>query len=202
MRSSPPGYRLLSLLVVLLAVGCVVAGVLLWPGRTAVRPVNAGQRDPTRLVYATLTRVLTVPCQSDEQIPADAMLLEAGCGTAQLTNFLGMDWRRRVIGADLCMNSLRLGKGFRDRFETVLRASDFPVELSEIRTAADPLTTTAKGALVAALKAQPKLFTLVENTAEHPFFTRNGFLFPPTATVGNIAGQFVPSPVGADDLNR
>jgi hypothetical protein len=42
-------------------------------------------------------------------------------------------------------------KGFRDRFEAVLRASDFPVELSEIRTAADPLTTTAKGTLVAAL---------------------------------------------------
>jgi hypothetical protein len=41
--------------------------------------------------------------------------------------------------------------GFRERFETVLRASDFPVELSEIRTAPDPLTTTAKGALVAAL---------------------------------------------------
>ena len=46
-------------------------------------------------------------------------MLEAGCGTAQLTNFLGMDWRRRVIGADLCMNSLRLGKGFRDRFAVV-----------------------------------------------------------------------------------
>jgi hypothetical protein len=42
-------------------------------------------------------------------------------------------------------------RGFRDRFETVLRASDFPLELSEIRMAADPLTTTAKGALVAAL---------------------------------------------------
>jgi hypothetical protein len=42
-------------------------------------------------------------------------------------------------------------KGFRDRFEAVLRASDFPIELSEIRTAADPLTSTAKGALVAAL---------------------------------------------------
>lgn len=42
-------------------------------------------------------------------------------------------------------------KGFRDRFQTVLRASDFPIRLSEIRTAADPLTTTAKGALVAAL---------------------------------------------------
>jgi hypothetical protein len=42
-------------------------------------------------------------------------------------------------------------KGFRERFEATLRASDFPVELSEIRMAADPLTTTAKGALVAAL---------------------------------------------------
>jgi len=42
-------------------------------------------------------------------------------------------------------------KGFKDRFETILRASDFPVQLSEIRMAADPLTATAKGALVAAL---------------------------------------------------
>jgi hypothetical protein len=44
-----------------------------------------------------------------------------------------------------------LPKGFRDRFEKILRESDFPIELSEIRMAADPLTTTAKGALVAAL---------------------------------------------------
>jgi hypothetical protein len=42
-------------------------------------------------------------------------------------------------------------KGFRDRFEKILRESDFPIELSEIRMAAEPLTTTAKGALVAAL---------------------------------------------------
>lgn len=42
-------------------------------------------------------------------------------------------------------------KGFRDRFETVLKASDFPLPVSEIRMAADPLTSTAKGALVAAL---------------------------------------------------
>jgi hypothetical protein len=42
-------------------------------------------------------------------------------------------------------------KGFRDRFEKILRESEFPIELSEIRLAADPLTTTAKGALVAAL---------------------------------------------------
>jgi len=42
-------------------------------------------------------------------------------------------------------------KGFRDRFEKVLRESDFPMELSEIRVASDPLTSTAKGALMAAL---------------------------------------------------
>ena len=37
------------------------------------------------------------------------------------------------------------------RGDSVLRASDFPIALSEIRTAVDPLTSTAKGALVAAL---------------------------------------------------
>jgi SAM-dependent methyltransferase len=52
----------------------------------------------------------------DEQIPPGAAVLEAGCGTGQMTNYLGMTWDRRVIGADLCMNSLRLGRGFRDRF--------------------------------------------------------------------------------------
>jgi len=42
-------------------------------------------------------------------------------------------------------------KGFRERFEKILKESDFPVEVSEIRVAADPLTSSAKGALVAAL---------------------------------------------------
>jgi hypothetical protein len=42
-------------------------------------------------------------------------------------------------------------KGFRDRFEQVLRSSDFPIALSEIRMAEQPLYSTAKGALVAAL---------------------------------------------------
>jgi SAM-dependent methyltransferase len=52
----------------------------------------------------------------DQQIPHDANILEVGCGTGQMTNFLGMGWGRTAIGADLCMNSLRLAKGFRDRF--------------------------------------------------------------------------------------
>jgi len=41
--------------------------------------------------------------------------------------------------------------GFRDRFEKKLRETDFPITFSEIRLANEPLTTTAKGALVAAL---------------------------------------------------
>jgi len=44
-----------------------------------------------------------------------------------------------------------LPKGFRDRFEKIFKESDFPLDISEIRIAADPLTATAKGALVAAL---------------------------------------------------
>jgi SAM-dependent methyltransferase len=52
----------------------------------------------------------------DEQIAHDAKILEVGCGTGQMTNFLAMGWGRTAVGADLCMNSLRLAKDFRDRF--------------------------------------------------------------------------------------
>ena len=51
----------------------------------------------------------------DEQIPIGAKVLEVGCGTGQLTNFLGLYWNRQVFGSDLCLHSLRLGKEFRDR---------------------------------------------------------------------------------------
>ena len=52
----------------------------------------------------------------DRQLPPNALVLEAGCGTGQLTNFLGLHSRRRVIGADMCMNSLGLANGFRSKF--------------------------------------------------------------------------------------
>lgn len=48
----------------------------------------------------------------DDQIPQGARILEAGCGTGQLTNFLSMA-NRTVFGADLCLNSLRLGQRFK-----------------------------------------------------------------------------------------
>lgn len=50
----------------------------------------------------------------DETIAYNTSVLEVGCGTGQLTNFLGMSCRR-VIGADLCLNSLRLGESFRSK---------------------------------------------------------------------------------------
>lgn len=52
----------------------------------------------------------------DEQLPEGALVLEAGCGTGQLSNFLGMSWKPRVLAGDLCLNSLRLAKGFADRY--------------------------------------------------------------------------------------
>lgn len=51
----------------------------------------------------------------DEQIPQGAFVLEVGCGTGQLTNFLGMHYNRHVFGSDMCLHSLRLAQGFRDR---------------------------------------------------------------------------------------
>ena len=41
--------------------------------------------------------------------------------------------------------------GFRERFEKILREAELPIEVSEIRLAADPLHTSAKGALMAAM---------------------------------------------------
>jgi len=51
----------------------------------------------------------------DEQIPQGASVLEVGCGTGQLTNFLGMHYNRCVFGSDICLHSLRLAQNFRDR---------------------------------------------------------------------------------------
>jgi hypothetical protein len=42
-------------------------------------------------------------------------------------------------------------KGFLERFTSVLRAQDFPIRLSEVKSPEDPLNSTARGALMAAL---------------------------------------------------
>jgi SAM-dependent methyltransferase len=52
----------------------------------------------------------------DTSIPYNSTVLEVGCGTGQLTNFLGIACRR-VIATDLSMASLRLGEEFRRKHE-------------------------------------------------------------------------------------
>ena len=47
----------------------------------------------------------------DEQLPVNTKVLEVGCGTGQLSNFLSIP-NRLVVGADICMNSLNLGREF------------------------------------------------------------------------------------------
>jgi hypothetical protein len=42
-------------------------------------------------------------------------------------------------------------KGFLEQFSTALKAQDFPVRLSEVRLSTDPLNSTARGALMAAM---------------------------------------------------
>jgi SAM-dependent methyltransferase len=50
----------------------------------------------------------------NEAIPFNTTVLEVGCGTGQLSNFLGIACRR-VVGTDLCLNSLRLAEDFRSK---------------------------------------------------------------------------------------
>jgi len=54
----------------------------------------------------------------NEQIPYDACVMEVGCGTGQLTNFLAIA-HRSVLGVDVCLNSLQLAEGFRKRHNLV-----------------------------------------------------------------------------------
>lgn len=50
----------------------------------------------------------------NEQVPFGARVLECGCGTAQLSMFMGIA-PRAVFGTDVCLNSLRLGQAFKEK---------------------------------------------------------------------------------------
>jgi SAM-dependent methyltransferase len=50
--------------------------------------------------------------QLDDEVPPGTLILECGCGTGQLTNFLSIA-NRTVVGTDICENSLRLGHAFK-----------------------------------------------------------------------------------------
>jgi len=50
----------------------------------------------------------------DDSIPLWMKIIECGCGTGQLTNFLAVKGRS-AIGTDFCMNSLKLGQEFKEK---------------------------------------------------------------------------------------
>jgi SAM-dependent methyltransferase len=50
----------------------------------------------------------------DDQIPPGCRVIECGCGTGQLSNFLSMA-NRQIFAVDMCVNSLRLGQQFKER---------------------------------------------------------------------------------------
>lgn len=75
----------------------------------------------------------------DEQVPFKIRILEIGCGTGQLTNFLSAA-SRTVFGTDLCLNSLKLAQNFKLRnslagagfyqmnlFRPIFREESFPL---------------------------------------------------------------------------
>jgi SAM-dependent methyltransferase len=50
----------------------------------------------------------------DDQIPFGTRVLDCGCGTGQFANFLAIA-SRYVVGADICLNSLKLAQAFKER---------------------------------------------------------------------------------------
>ena len=68
----------------------------------------------------------------------------------RLSNCRGLPKLTRPIPVVLSGGSA-LPRGFRDRFESVLNENNLPVSVSEIRLAENPLHSTAKGALIAAM---------------------------------------------------
>ena len=74
-----------------------------FPNYENVDNVRALQEKAGRSLYARLL---------DEQIPYEARVVEIGCGTGQLTNFLSIA-HRSVLGVDMCLNSLSLAHQFK-----------------------------------------------------------------------------------------
>jgi SAM-dependent methyltransferase len=77
-----------------------------FPGYEDVDTPQALAERATRGVYARML---------DEQLPLGVRILDAGCGTGQLTLFLSM-LGRRVVGIDLSHASLSKGQRFKERF--------------------------------------------------------------------------------------
>ncbi len=90
----------------------------------------------------------------NEQIPFNIGVLEVGCGTGQLSNFLGVA-HRIVFGIDLCLNSLRLGQEFKKKndlervgfyqmnlFRPIFREESFPLVICSgvLHHTSDPFT--------------------------------------------------------------
>jgi SAM-dependent methyltransferase len=75
-------------------------------------PNYDGMEDIGSLIEKSVER--RFPEMLNRSIPPNATVLEVGCGTGQLGNFLSIA-SRRVLSVDACLVSLRLGQAFKKR---------------------------------------------------------------------------------------
>jgi len=90
----------------------------------------------------------------NEQVSFGIKVLEIGCGTGQLSNFLGIA-HRYVFGVDMCLNSLKLAQGFKEKnnldrvsfcqmnlFKPTFKAESFPLVICNgvLHHTGDPFT--------------------------------------------------------------
>ena|SRR2546425_7311086 len=72
----------------------------------------------------------------DDQIPAGVRILECGCGTGQMSNFLSVA-NRTVFGTDISLHSLSLGEEFKEKHD--LRTAHF-IQMNLFRPCFKPST--------------------------------------------------------------
>ena len=107
----------------------------------------------------------------DDQVPLGSRIIECGCGTGQMSNFLSIG-NRTVVGTDLCLNSLRLAQSFKEKnnlsrvlfvqmnlFRPCFRPESFDLVISNgvLHHTSDPLL----GFKTIAALAKPGRFVLI-----------------------------------------
>jgi uncharacterized protein len=99
-----------------------------------------------------------------------ALLIAVGAGYYTVRNFAINTDVNQLISHDLPwrQRELAFSDAFQSNEDRILAVVDAPTS---------ELATTAAHALAEKLKAQPSLFSTVEELSENPFFTHNGLLF-------------------------
>ncbi len=110
---------------------------------TRVKAIKEAELDLSRAAPDKVTKALHI--YYDKLI--ETLVEELGAAVTRSQKLPRTDYKLPLVLA----GGTSMPRGFRERFDQALRRRPLPFEIGEVRIADDPLTTTARGTLVAAL---------------------------------------------------